>query len=304
MSNPEIRLVKHAQIDREKWDHCLSRSLLSLVYAQSWYLDLVSPGWDALIMGDYEYVMPLTISRKLGIKFLLQPIFAQQHGIFPEPDSAIQNRFMNLIRDHFSYVAIQLNSENTAPFPEDFVASQRQNFILNLDSGYEILKARYSKHCRRQIKKAENEKVFVMKGISVKEYIDLKTIANDNQLPEKSMKTLKQLIAFGNTSGKGTIYAAYTRDNSLCAAAFFLHWGNRVVYLNAVSNAEGKNTSAMYLIVDQFIQEQANSGITLDFEGSSIPGIARFYQGFGAVLEPYFSVKLNRLPAPLRWIIK
>lgn len=304
MSNPEIRQITHTEIDSGKWDRCLSGSSLSLVYAQSWYLDLVSPGWNALILGDYEYVMPLTIRRKAGIKFLLQPIFAQQHGIFPEPGLTVQNRFLNYIRDQFSYVAIQLNSLNPAPFPENFVATQRQNFILNQDCGYETMKSRYSKHCRRQIKKAEAEKVFVMKGIPVKEYIDLKNRANDNQLPEKSMKTLKQLIAFGNTSGKGTIYAAYTRDNSLCAAAFFLHSGNRVVYLNAVSNAEGKNTSAMYLIVDQFIREHAEAGITLDFEGSSIPGIARFYQGFGAVLESYFSIKLNRLPAPLRWIIK
>lgn len=304
MNNPEIRLITNAQIDRKRWDNCLVRSSGSSVYAQSWYLDLVSPRWNALISGDYQYVMPLTISRKLGIKFLLQPIFAQQLGIFPEADPTVQNQFLTFIRDEFRYVDIQLNATDFGPFPENFVATPRQNFILNLDGEYETLKSRFSKHCRRQLKKADSEKVFVMKGISVKEYIDLKNSANDNQLPEKSMKTLKQLIAFGNTSGKGTVYAAYNRENSLCAAAFFLHSGNRVVYLNAASNAEGKNTSAMFLIVGQFIREHAGTGMILDFEGSSIPGIARFYQGFGAMPEPYFGLKLNRLPAPLRWIIK
>lgn len=304
MSNPEIRLITNAQIDRERWDNCLARSSMSVVYAQSGYLDLVSPGWDGLILGDYEYLMPLTITRKLGIQFLLQPIFAQQLGIFPEAGTSIQNEFLIFIRNRFQYVAIQLNSKNHLPFPEDFAAAERQNFILDLNADYEVLKTGYSKHTRRQIKKAETEKVFVIKGIPVKEYIGLKNLANENKLPEKPMLTLKQLIAYGNTSGKGVVYAAYTRENSLCAAAFFLRSGNRVIYLNAVSTTEGKNTSAMQLLVDQFIQEHAGNSLILDFEGSSIPGIARFYQGFGAEPEQYYSLKLNRLPVPLRWIIK
>lgn len=304
MNNPEIRLIKHTQIDRTKWDGCLARTSLSLVYAESWYLDLVSPNWNALVWGDYEYILPLSIKRKFGIQFLLQPIFAQQHGIFPEAGPLIQEKFLSFIRDNFNYIAIHLNSLHSEPFPEEFEVGHRQNFILNLNSEYEVLKAGYSKHCRRQIKKAKAEKVFIMKGIPVNEYIDLKNAANDGKLPRQSMQTLKQLIAYGNSSGKGVVYAAYTSENSLCAAAFFLRSGNRVVYLNAVSTSDGKNNSAMFRIVDQYIQEHAGNNQTLDFEGSSIPGIARFYKGFGAEPEQYYSLKLNRLPIPLRWIIK
>ena len=304
MNSPKIRRIKNEQIDRKKWDDCLAFSGNSLVYAQSWYLDLVSPDWDALIFGNYEYIMPLPITRKLGIQFLLQPIFAQQHGIFPEADAEIQNQFLSFIRDNFRYVAIHLNAAHSRPFPDGFAIEERQNFILNLEADYEVLKTKYSKHTKRQIKKAESEKVFVIQGIPVNDYLDLKNAANDNQLQQKPMQTLKQLIAFGNTSGKGVVYAAYSRDNSLCAAAFFLHSGNRVVYLNAVSSSEGKNTNAMHLIVDRFIQEHAGTKITLDFEGSGIPGIARFYKGFGAEPEIYYSLKSNRLPVPLRWIIK
>jgi len=118
------------------------------------------------------------------------------------------------------------------------------------------------------------------------------------------MQTLKRLINYGSLHGNGTIYAAYNQNNKLCAAAFFLHLGNRVTYLNAVSDEEGKNVNAMYLIVDQFIRDHAGSLLTLDFEGSVIPGIARFYSGFGSAQELYYCLKSNSLPIPLRWFKK
>ena len=57
MSNPEVRLVKNKDVDYSKWDSCVARSVVPLMYAQSDYLDLISPGWDALIIGDYDFIM-------------------------------------------------------------------------------------------------------------------------------------------------------------------------------------------------------------------------------------------------------
>lgn len=304
MSNPELRLIKNKDIDYRKWDQCVARSSVPLVYAQSGYLDIVSPGWNALIWEDYNFVMPMIIQRKLGIDFLLQPIFAQQHGIFPESGADIQNTFLTYIRDHFKYVAIHLNASHSEPFSEEFQVSQRENFILNLSPRYDDLKNNYSKHARRQIRKAEENKVFVIKELQSGEYIDLKNLATGNKLPKPSMLTLQRLIEYGHSNRNGSIYAAYGPDNTLCSAAFFYFAGKRVLYLNAASSDEGKANSSMYQIVDQFIREHSGSGLTLDFEGSSIPGIARFYAGFGAESEQYYSLKMNRLPIPLRWLKK
>ncbi len=304
MSNPEINIIRNKDIDYRKWDQCLASSATPLVYAQSAYLDIISPGWDALIADDYAFIMPLIIKKKLGVLFLLQPIFAQQHGIFPEPDQNIQNIFLTYIRDHFRYVTIHINSCHPEPFPEGFEVSHRKNLILNLAPSYDELKINYSKHARRQIRKTDENKVFVMKGIQPKEYLDLKNLASESKLSKQSMQTLHRLIEYGYSHGKGMIYAAYSENNSLCSAAFFFFEGSRVIYLNAASTEEGKNNSSMFKIVDLFIQEHSGSSLTLDFEGSSIPGIARFYKGFGAEQEQYYGLKMNRLPIPFRWLIK
>jgi len=304
MNKTDILFVRNKDIDYSRWDQCIASSAIPLVYAQSWYLDIVSPNWDALIYGDYEYVMPLTQKKKFGLSFLQQPVYAQQHGIFPQTDIAVQNEFLSTVRDRFRYVAVNLHAGHCGPFAEGFAVHPRKNYILPLTLPYHELKTNYNKHTRRQLKKAEDNKVFVVKGVQSKEYLDLKISARKVKLSDFTMQTLKRLIEHGHRRGNGVIYAAYNQDNMLCAAAFFLFSFHRVTYLNAVSTDEGKKLNAMHKIVDQFIEENSGSLLTLDFEGSVIPGIARFYEGFGSVIEQYYYIKSNRLPVPLRWFKK
>ena len=64
-----IHYLKHHRIDKARWDRCISKAVNSRVYACSWYLDLVCPGWEALVEEDYTSVFPLT-SRWKGIYYL------------------------------------------------------------------------------------------------------------------------------------------------------------------------------------------------------------------------------------------
>jgi len=66
----EIKYLKHNQIDKQKWDSAIENAQNGLAYALSWYLDIVSPNWDALIFGDYEMVMPLIHKKKYTFHIL------------------------------------------------------------------------------------------------------------------------------------------------------------------------------------------------------------------------------------------
>ena len=54
----------------------------------------------------------------------------------------------------------------------------------------------------------------------------------------------------------------------------------------------------MFAILDHGIGKYADTGLILDFEGSEIKGIARFFAGFGASPVYYNTLKINRLPFP------
>jgi len=85
------------------------------------------------------------------------------------------------------------------------------------------------------------------------------------------------------------------------ASAIFLEAFGRSVYLLASSSDEGIAQKAMFLLIGQFIALNAGcKGRVLDFEGSNIEGVARFYKGFGAANRPYPFVVYNRLRFPVR----
>jgi len=69
---------------------------------------------------------------------------------------------------------------------------------------------------------------------------------------------------------------------------------DRFTYLIPVSNEQGKKDSAMFYLVDHLIRQTAGQDKILDFEGSSIHGVARFYRGFGAENQPYHIIKKLR----------
>ena len=78
----QIKHLKHKAIDFERWDSAIAASNNQLPYAFSWYLNTVSPGWEALVSKDYGFIMPLPVKKKYGFKYLVQPKLTQQLGIF------------------------------------------------------------------------------------------------------------------------------------------------------------------------------------------------------------------------------
>ena len=83
MLDGDIRYVKYADIDKSLWDKAIEKASNGLPYAYSWYLDVMAGRWDALIAGDYLYIMPLPYNKKLlGVRQVYQPHFTQQLGVF------------------------------------------------------------------------------------------------------------------------------------------------------------------------------------------------------------------------------
>ena len=59
---------------------------------------------------------------------------------------------------------------------------------------------------------------------------------------------------------------------------------------------EGRIMKANHFLIDRLIHEFSGTTLILDFEGSDVVGISRFYKNFGGVDQPYFFMKYNELP--------
>ncbi len=301
--NSQIKYIKHKDIDAEKWARCIENAENSRIYANIWHLDRTAIVWDALVYGDYKFVMPLPVRSKFGFSYVYQPLFCQQLGIFPEPQTLVTIEFQKALFEKFKYVDVHLNSQNHFDRKSvDFELLPRDNFLLDLKYNYKSLARNYSTNTKRNIAKAAKNNLQYIVGIRLEEYLAFKRANLMDKFLNQNMEKLKSIIALGQYKGMGEIYGVYDTKNELCAAVYFCRWKNRIIYLNAASSEKGKMLGAMYFLVDNFVKANAERDLKLDFEGSMIPGVARFYSGFGATPETYFQLKFNRLPLPFKWL--
>ncbi|NQV01374.1 MAG: hypothetical protein HQ542_01920 [Bacteroidia bacterium] len=295
-----IHYLAHNQIDKTQWDRCVLQSVNSLVYGLSWYLDLVSPGWDALVENDYQSVFPLTHKRKLGIPYLAQPFFTQQLGLFSTGllSQDLVSSFLDAIPKNFKLVEIHLNGMNKVD-PALFDVTPRLNHELELVYPYDEIRKRYSQNTKRNIRKALDTKVVVKRKISADELISLfrnNFGKQEGKLGYRNYLTVERLIAQSVKQASGILMGAGNRDVELDAGAFFLKDRTRFILLLAASDFTTRSNGAMFPLLDTFIREHAGQPALLDFEGGNDPNLGRFYKSFGARETTYPFVRISRIP--------
>lgn len=277
-----ILFVEHNQINFARYDECIRESKAGTVYAMSWYLEIVSPNWSLLMADDYNYVMPLPNKLKYGIKYLIQPYFCQQLGLFANMDLT-EEVFLSFIKAiPFRYTNIQLNTSNVFGIGS---AKLRPNFVLKLNENLEDIRANFKKNCSRNIKKAQsyNQKI---EEISPEEYINFLKENAGTILNVQMTELLYAIILKSFENGTGKIIAAIS-NGVVVATVFILFFKSKIYYLTPVSSPEGKEKQSMSLLINDIIENYSTKMDFLDFEGSAISGIANFYSGFGAIPEYY-----------------
>lgn len=302
-----IQYIAHNHIDQQKWDACIGQSSQGLVYAYSWYLNIMSPCWHALVLGDYEAVMPLTGRQKWGISYLYQPAFCAELGIFSKASVSEELilDFLENIPARYQYIDICLNRNNIFQLA-NYPFKLRRNYILSLDSSYELLSYHYSENHTRNIKKAKKNGLLFDMGNDINKAIELSRVQpkNVSSYLNHEWISFEQLFHVGlSRQAAACAYVSDTHGNLLSAAIFF-YSHHTWFYMAAGTTKEGRNLGASHFLIDQFIHQHAGTHVYLDFEGSDVDSVALFYRGFGSVNKPYPSLLVNRLPFWLRWLKK
>jgi hypothetical protein len=294
--------VPYQHLDKEKWDNCINNATNGLVYATSIYLDTMSENWDALILGDYDAVMPLTWKKKYGIYYLYQPFFTACLGVFAKKtDAQLLSIFLNAVPAKFKYWDISLNHHNFFQL-HDFDLYERMNYVLPLNETYEKLYHNYRDNIKRNIKKAAKLNCVIQKGILITEVISLAAEQSKDfaSLSPNDFNKFKKLYELLHTNKQAITYAVYAATGELLASSVFFFYKERAYYILVGNHPNGKTIGASHTLIDAFIKDNAGKNLLLDFEGSDIRNLAFFYSSFGAVEEKYVGLKNNKLPKLLK----
>lgn len=284
----KIQHLTHDTIDFEKWDQCIYEAYNGLPYALSWYLNIVSPNWEALVADDYNYVLPIPIKRKFKLAYIVQPMLTQQLGVFAY--KPVTPEILRLFIQKLPSYSYELNF-NT--YNKIDGAKVMPNYLLDMSPEFTELKNGFSKNTRRNIEKAEKLGHKIIQPLAIDQFLHFYESIDKNYISVGTYM-LQQLIKAGSKRDVINICGVKNTENELIAALCCIHFKNRITCLLPISNEAGKSASAMFLLINYIIRNHAGKPYILDFEGSAIDGIARFYKGFGAVNQPYYILKKLR----------
>lgn len=285
--NKTITYIKRNNIDVERYNACISNAKNNRIYAYAWYLDIVTDTWDVLVLGDYDVVMPLPylhVKKLFFRKRIVQPIYCQQLGVFYSDD--ISHDLFDLFYKKFKTLnplIYSFNSDNSR-----YISSlkEKPNYELDINKPYDDIYRNYSNNLKRNLKKAKKYELGITNKIGVAEYIYLKSANKKHRITKKNFITIKKLSQEIKRQNFGSFKAVVFNDEVL-AIGFFTKSKNRIIHLLSVSTSKGKQMGATSILFDYIISTNIESDNIIDFEGSIIPGVARFFKSFGASNNGY-----------------
>ncbi|WP_207496540.1 hypothetical protein [Aridibaculum aurantiacum] len=297
MSMP-IRYCKNHEIDKTKWDKCISDASNGLVYAYSFCLDALCT-WDALVYNDYEVVMPLPYRSKWGFKYVYQLPFIQRLGVFGATTPQQVDAMYTAVTKHFRFIHYNTDQQ---PANKDFKLVKHINYVINLHTSLHTIRANISKECLKNIRKATQRSCNLSTGVAAEQVIDLYRKAYDHLHPTVTNKDYDQFLLLTKkaiATGFAETFAIKDETGEIVFAAALLKDHRRLYYVIGAPTEKGRQLRATYFFINSIIEKYAGSNLLLDLEGSDIPNVAAFYQRFGPAAEEYYEVKYNNLPFPI-----
>lgn len=276
-----IQYVSRKLLDIKKYDDCIENCLQSRIYAFSWYLDIVADHWDVLVLNDYEAVMPLPWKKKFGLKYITQPYFCQQLGIFSifKIDETTQEHFLKSIPMKFLKITYHLNSDSY----QNKNTTEKKNYTLNLDKDYDVIFKNFSRTRKQRVQLGTKEQL-ILKTTSIHELLAIqKTFYTYQGFSEETILKLAQTIL---NLGKGTLIGVF-KENTLLGGGLFIHTKNSIVYLYSSFTDEGRKYQAASFLINEVIKEHQKSNLILDFEGGNLTSLEVFFKSFGASSENF-----------------
>ncbi len=288
-----LKYIKHQDIDFKKWDNTILHSQIPFVFAESFYLNATCPNWDALVIGDYETVFPITYKTKFGYRYLPQPPFTSQLGTYGKLSLEAEQQFYNYILEHFRLIDLELNVTNQ--LKSEFI-SPKNTYTINYSEGY-----KFNQNTKRNITKAV-ENGFVTESVKSEDVIQLSQtylspfLEKEVGLSKVTVSLLDNLLKNADVVGQLYTFQVLDKNQKVKALGHFISNSKHALYLKGTNFDKVDNSGSMHLLMKHAIEFFADKSTIFDFGGGSKQGLANFYMGFGGQAMTYSFLQVNKLP--------
>ena len=298
----EVRYIRGRDLDRIRWDRLMHCATNADLYGSSIFLDTMTDGWDAVICGDYEAAIPLPVRKRFGFRYTYILPFCGPFAVYGQLPEGISVATM-LEAIPRSLIRCDLNLWTDTP-PPGWVVRSRINHLLALSIDYPAIRDRYGATCKNLLNRGLTAGWYLESTFPFTAQIQMAgRFGGLGSTTQRDIRRFERLCTVWPAAGEILSLAMYDSSGQAHAGGIFLRSTRRLHYLLGWSSPEGKQHNASRHILDHVIRMHASQPLTLDFEGSDIPGVAQFFESFGAIPSRYQFLRRDKLHAILHQVI-
>ena len=266
------------------------------LYAAPWYLDAVCPDqWDVYVQSaaNGKIMIPYQrthISRMVSV--ITPPLCQYLPVLKSDPSLGLSMQEFIQSAGSFSILDVSFASDDVAVDEATRIPSRIKYSYAISSQDYTQARSRYNEGLRRNLKEAEG--TYTVREINdVALLISLSKSSYQQRgikYPQWIEHITPSVVRALHENVQGKVLAAFLDQKPV--AAILLGWDNATSYYLMGGRLPGEGAaSAHALLLDAAIRESLSAGREFDFEGSMHPGIANFFQSFGAHPVAYHHIK-------------
>ncbi|WP_425290885.1 GNAT family N-acetyltransferase [Spirosoma linguale] len=318
-----LKIITRSQLNTDAWNACVASSRHVRVYGYSWYLDAVLPApdwqWVGIVnvdtFGAYQAVMPVPLRRKrvAGILYrwvVHQPFFCPFLSIFSAAEWPDTAPFFEQLLRRFRYGSLFCLQRQPGIDLSSVACHLRTTHTIDLSVGYNRVYSTYTRDRKLNLRRARHafeadNRWTLVESTDIEPLLTLfrenHADAIDGGVADWAYVLFRKLAHSLHERGLFLLRYAVC-DGQIEAGALFVCEETRITYLFNAASPLGRKANARTMLIDQLIQEKAGQPVIFDFESPEKPSIRSFYQSFGAIEEPFWAMRWNRLSAIENWL--
>ena len=283
------------------------------LFIQDWWLDLVAgdSNWDVIVDEHHDSILsafPYVKKKAAGFKAIGMPHLTPYMGFWYDPKkvrdgmevetmaSRIQNSLIDKLppRDKLFIQLFPETSHNLKLNWDGYKAQSQHTYIIDDLTDMKQVYSEFKRNVKGDISKAKKN-IRISQSTDFENFYSICSKTFDRIKKENPYdKTLmKKVFEATSQRGCGRIMVAED-ENSNTHAAAFLVWDNKTTYyLAGGGDPKLRNSGATSLLIWEAIQWAATVSLQFDFEGSMIPSVEKFFQGFGPKKTTYNLITQN-----------
>ena len=285
---------------RKDYETCYLQQVYAPLYAAPWWLDATCGAgqWHSIKVAqtnhDAQIRFPVYVTKIRGLRSVISPPLTQWVPVMAT-HLAGPLSLQEVLTSLPAYPILDLTfkqSPDLFPPEHPYHSRVRYSYIIPPATDVAIVRKRYNEGLRRNLKEADS-----LYRIETSDDISTFLLLCQSSYHQRGMKEpvwfstiLPSALQELNRRQLGKLQMAYEKGKAI--AGIITGWDEKVMYYLAGGRSDTASAaSAHALLLDHAIMEAQEGKREFDFEGSMHPGIANFFQSFGATPDPYWHIQ-------------